>query len=464
MITFTGSGSKASHGIMAPAAVAALTGMLACIPLHAGQASALESMKRQELAGMEETFSRVATSRGKDPAMKAFCGRLKLIDKVTRLLLGRFEATKTASLDKMLGEALGETVTPAVTRSPRAAQSALEILAEYQDDFATKLSLPPAPEKELRFLREYYSTTARVASKYIARRGREFGRVEQTLHADALEVCVVLPYLQVTDANWTRRDIEKLPQWMRTVECLNHLEKFSLRARRPQTAFQFSMYRQRRVSSRPAGTLTYVGYLSAAAESLFELRDYHTAIHCLRAGIREAKKDRKPDSSSADLRFRLANILEKTGHSRLAAEEMQQVMQAYPKCTQWGKAAMLRLKYLYQAEGFEAIAAEAEKYQKDKRCASYLPQVMYISWVTHRRLNRPEVAGRLKKGFLEKFPQHPLCADMYFASAMTALASSDYEEATRLLELVEYRYPKSRVFKKAKRIRERLERTALPKK
>ena len=49
---------------------------------------------------------------------------------------------------------------------------------------------------------------------------------------------------------------------------------------------------------------------------------------------------------------------------------------------------------------------------------------------------------------------------MYFASAMTAMASGDYEEADRLLEIVEYNYPSSRILQRVKGIRNRLEKAA----
>ena len=48
---------------------------------------------------------------------------------------------------------------------------------------------------------------------------------------------------------------------------------------------------------------------------------------------------------------------------------------------------------------------------------------------------------------------------MYFSSAMTALASSDYAEAARLLEIVQYRYPESRLQTKVRKIQKRLQET-----
>ena len=50
-------------------------------------------------------------------------------------------------------------------------------------------------------------------------------------------------------------------------------------------------------------------------------------------------------------------------------------------------------------------------------------------------------------------------ADIYFASAMTALAASDYDQALRMIEIIEYRYPQSRIINKVKQIKQRLEKT-----
>ena len=125
---------------------------------------------------------------------------------------------------------------------------------------------------------------------------------------------------------------------------------------------------------------------------------------------------------------------------------------------------MLRLKYHYESQQYDTIIEEAPTYQTDPRSKSYLPQILYISWVTHRRENRTDEAEQLQKTFLEKFPGHPLGADMFFASAMTALAASDYDEAQRLLDIIEYRYPESRILPKAKQIKNRIQKTIKPSK
>ena len=43
------------------------------------------------------------------------------------------------------------------------------------------------------------------------------------------------------------------------------------------------------------------------------------------------------------------------------------------------------------------------------------------------------------------------------------MAANDYEKASQLLEMIEYRYPRSRIQQKAKKIQEKLKRSSVPK-
>src|SRR4051794_39939276 len=114
---------------------------------------------------------------------------------------------------------------------------------------------------------------------------------------------------------------------------------------------------------------------------------------------------------------------------------------------------MLRLKYLYVAHRFRDAAREAATYDADKRCKPYLPQILYLEWLTLRRLDRASDAKRAQATFFERFPENPLGADMYFADAMTAVAASDYDEALRQLEMIEARYATSKLIPRVKEIR-----------
>jgi hypothetical protein len=259
----------------------------------------------------------------------------------------------------------------------------------------------------------------------------------------------------VPDEQWSAHDIESLPDWMRSPENLRVIEDFALRVRRPFTAYQTALYGHSQDKNNQEAAPAYSDYCLKAAGRMEGIREYHAGMCCLRVGIKQAESEGNSRAAVA-LRFKLADVLETTGHTPLSAEEMKSVLGKYPKSDDWGKAALLRLKYLYSAGILAQVVREAPRYQADERCARYLPQIIYVSWVTNRREAHAEEADKLQKLFLKEFPDHPLAADMHFASAMAALAAGDYKEAQRLLDIIGKQFRRSAVFKQAMEIRDRL--------
>jgi len=333
--------------------------------------------------------------------------------------------------------------------------NALEVLAEYQDAFAQGLPRPDVPETTIKTLLGYYAASVRVAGNYIAERGRLVAAIDPRDTADILQLCLVMPFLHIPDLNWTDQNIRDLPEWMKTSENLSHLENFSLRVQRTNTAYQFMLFRLKLNKTDSLTIPVYPDYLLEAATRLITAREYHAGIYCIKSGISLAE-DEKQQETAITLRFQLADLLGTIGHHPLAVQEMKEILNRYPKSDSYAKAAMLYMKYLYESHQYVKILQEASAFQSDPRCKPYLPQILYISWVAHRHEDHVEDANKLQKIFLEKYPDHLLAADMYFASAMMALAASDYEEASRLLELIEYRYPTARVMTKVKDIQKRL--------
>ena len=417
--------------------------------------------KRKALGVMEQRMSRIAESHQDDPALGWFMDRLKLIDKVGAMLVEGFQSAKTSTLDDILTNVVA--VPPdASSREPVVVvMSAGDVLAEYQDAFAAGLPFPAVTKQEMAFLRRYYDATARAAGSYIAEHGRAFAAIDTKSAPTILELCLVMPFLHIPDEKWSAGEIESFAEWMHSARNLASIEDFALRVRRPFTAYHAAQCRRKKDSPADQREQSYAEYLRQAAARMVEQREYHAGIHCMKIGIERARATEKPEVIVA-LRFQLAEVLSKAGHSQLSAQEIKRILDAHPESTDWGKAAMLRLKYLYEAEQFDALTEEFPDYRLDKRCERYLPQLIYIAWVTHRRRNQTDQAVKLQAMFLKGHPRHPLAADMHFASAMTALAASDYNEALRSLEIIEYRYPKSRVAKKAVQIRQRLEKTLKP--
>ena len=292
-----------------------------------------------------------------------------------------------------------------------------------------------------------------AASHYIAPRGCAMAAVNPKDAASIFGLCLVMPFLHIPDPEWSIEHVGMLPKPVRLPENLKIMEDLSLHLSRPYTAYQFYRYRTQSQEQEAA-----CDYFLHTAETLIRESDYLAGIHCLKAGI-HMTKGKTGEDKVLDLHLKLAETLRNIGHIQLAGQEVKQVLELYPNSEQIGKLAVLRLKYLYEANQFKAIIQEAPGFQADERCRPYLPQILYIAWVTHRRENLTEEADRLQKIFLEQFPKHPLGADMHFASAMTALAQSDYDEALRLLEIIEYRYPDSRIMPKVKDIQQRLEKS-----
>lgn len=412
--------------------------------------------KRGRLAHLEADLSRIVGAHPKDPAMEAYLRRLELTDKAAQLVLARLEALDLSSLDEVLAEVAPGGRTTRQKAPFKVTASGLTIVAEFADRFAEPLDRPPVSEKEMAVLRAYYDTALKAAASYVAERGWLAQALNKKAAPKTVELSLVMPFLHIPDEKWAPEQIRLLPEWMRKPANLGAAEDVALRAQRPYTAYQIALYRRGQVEAAPSQKLTVPSYMAEAAKTLVKAREYRAAISCIMAGIREAT-GRESHEEAAGLHLQLAGLYDSIGHTALAADEAKKVLEAFPDSPHRGKVAVFRLKCLYRSGGLEQITKEATQYRADKRCATYMPQIMYISWVAYRRLDRPEKASELQKAFLARFRRHPLAADMYFASAMTSLAAGNYREALRLLEVVEYRYPKSRLIGKVKQVRSKLE-------
>ncbi len=279
-------------------------------------------------------------------------------------------------------------------------------------------------QKELETLREYYDAAVRAASGYVAECGRPTAALDRSAAAEIVPLCLVMPFLHLPDPDFSAAEIECLPAWLRQCENLAVAEDFCLRIHRPSSAYGLALCRPAEGTNGQKVKPQYHQYLSASASRMVKAREYHAAIFCLRKAIESAEAGADPAASVA-VRYQLAELLDEVGHAQLAAEEMKQALQRNAGDVESARAAMLRLKYLYKGNCFAQILEEAPRCRKDQRCRPYLPQILYILWVTNRREGRTEEAESLSKEFLEEFPAQPLGADLHFASAMSALAAGD---------------------------------------
>lgn len=419
----------------------------------ADEVADFQAYKSRKLAILQQEYSLIAAKYENNPNFKQFEQRLIRIDEVAVTVIKQFDFLKKSSMQSLFKKAPGRSVSASSKSIMGSSLSISDLIMQYQSVFTQSLPLPEVTESERNTLREYYNRAMNAASHYIAPRGCAVAAVNTNDASSILGLCLVMPFLHIPDSEWSIEHVEMLPKLMRLPDNLRILEDLSFHLTRPYTAYHF--YRYRTKTQDPNAICDYFLH---AAETLFKASDYRAGMHCLKAGIQIAK-GKVDENKILDLHLKLAETLRNMGHIQLAAQEVKQALELYPGSDQIGKLAILRLKYLYEANQFKEIIQKAPKFQADERCRPYLPQILYIAWVTHRRENLSEEAYRLQKIFLEKFPKHPLGADMRFASAMTALAHSDYDEALRLLEIIEYRYPDSRIMPKVKDIQQRLEKS-----
>lgn len=408
--------------------------------------------KANALAQYQAGFDSLVAEHPDDPAMALFKERLALIDEVAIPILERFQYARKRSLDTLLDDLVPQPENAAGAPGPAAAMSGAEIIAEYEEAFRAGLRAPAVNEKDMAVLKAYYDVSAKAAGRFVAEQGRFIEAVDRAGATDILQLCLVVPLLHIDDAQWSQQTIADMPSWMTMPTNLAILEDFALQLCRPQTAYQFKTAQCAQAKRQEP---TYGIYLLDAGEKKIGSREFYAGIHCLKTGLAVAESGGDAQTTIS-LRFRLAEIYRDSGHALLAAEQIKTLMDTHPDSDQWGRAAMLRLKYLYEASQFEKVVVEFKPILSNPAAKGYLPQVMYIGWVACRRINDMTAADKVQADFLKQFPKHPLAADMYFASAMTSLAASDYEEASRLLEIVEYRFPNSRLQAKVKQIRERL--------
>lgn len=416
--------------------------------LSPDQSDALKQL-HSDVVVIEEAYSNA-------PAIHRFQQRLARLEELVGLLVSGSDAAQTASLEAMLGDIAGFAPASVELSTSTFALGAAEILAEYQPFFEEGLPTPPIVPGQLRILRDYYHARIEDAQKRVTERGHLAGAVSEASRIEALELSIVIPLLHVSDSRWSTQEIEDLPEWMRRQDSLVVLENFALRLRRPQTAYQFAYYRRSLSNQDKSQKTDYLGYLQDVAKQLAEQRDYHAALYCFQTAIPLAEKG-NDHLLAHELRLELADLYTDAGHPQLGAETLKAVVENGKTDEMAGKAAMLRLKYLYESQQYEQVVREAAVYQEQERYQLYLPQILYIAWVSARRENQTDKAQQLQQEFLEKYSTHPLGADIYFSEAMKYLAASDYVEALRLLEVIEYRYPKSRLIDRVKQIQVRIE-------
>lgn len=431
-------------------------------PSHALAAETYPSMRRRAVAPVQADFDALVSARADHPAVRAHVARIGQVDRLVDELAAKLSRSRASLLDDMLGEIDG-LAAPKPAKQPRrrrqkgpppvkraAGIRGDDVLTEYAPHFATPIDPRGLTEAEQEVIERYAGAVMQAAADHVFELGRIATAVSGESVADVAELCAVIPLLQHRDEQWTPETADRLPKWLMETDSARVIERFALRTARYTAAFSVASAADRQAAERSMDE-----YLVQAANALTRDQVYTSAVGCWQQLI--ARADQQGDADAGvSYRFQLAELLADTGQPQLAAEHVSTIVDLGPAPKTYGKAAMLRLKYLYEAGKIDDVVAQGPRLADTPACRFYRPQILYVTWVALRRQNDAAGAKSIQDRFIEDYPRHVLGADMYFATAMAELAASNYDEASRLLEIVEYRYPQSRLHAKVAEIQKRL--------
>lgn len=114
------------------------------------------------------------------------------------------------------------------------------------------------------------------------------------------------------------------------------------------------------------------------------------------------------------------------------------------------------LQDLYGAGLYDEVVKECDRAETDPRCVDIGPQILYSRWMAQRRLGNAEQVRETENLFLQRFPDHPLAADLHFSRATTRLAHDDYAGADSELAIIETHFPTTAIAPDVRKLRGRL--------
>lgn len=407
--------------------------------------------KSRAMNSLQIEFDRVVKPMEREAAVKEFRQRLALLDEVTVRIARRLRSVNLKYASQMLDGIVSLPSEKKLDVMKASYVDSRGLMEEYAGRFTSQLPTPSVDTAGLDVLRKYYNARFQTARDYIWQYCRVPSALDASGRTDIAELYLVLSFLHVPDHAWQVANIQELPVWLRQTWLLKPFEEYALAIERPCTALEFARFKRQSSWNRDKA----IDYFLKNAELLSNATSYRQAIACAKAALSEANRAQS-EEKCMKARFILAEASNNVGSPRLAASAMEEALRVHAQSPDWARAAMLRLKYLYKAKQYKSMIKDGLTYKQDDRSKTFLPQITYLLWVAARQEGQSNKAQDIQEEFIGQFPDNPLCADMYFAAAMTALAQGDYDEATRCLEIIEYRFADSRVSKKAKTIQEKL--------
>lgn len=391
---------------------------------------------------------RILDQHADDPKAQAYERRLKDLSRVEEQVAAGIEGLREQSLQGLL-DALDPVGSGAATASGMSGAGATFILDEFASSLDGDLPLPGDDVEARELLEAFYRDQVAAAQERVAEHIRRALPVANDRYARLVEFYAVLPFLHGEDDAWAEEDLAAFPDWLLEADAREVLEELALQHNRPRTAYVFGTYGS---SAAEATANDLLDYFLATAERMEEGGRFRAALHLLRAG-----RDRADEGRKAEFHFALAELLANGGHPQLAAEELGDVLADTSEPEVFGRAAVLRLKHLFEAGDRARVLREFEALASDERIRLHEPQLLYIAWVAARQENEQRRAERLQERFLDRYPEHPLGADIHFALATGAMASTRYDVAMEHLETIQDRYPNYQHLRRVQDLYERLQ-------
>ncbi len=413
------------------------------------------SFRKKQLGDLEKRLVEIPASTANDPLIAAARGASQDVDAIVGEVTDSLDRVRSRVVGSMVGNAIG-----ASSKKPHAATPASQadqirdLYVKYQERLAKDMAVASGNSQQAQMVREYIDATMAAAEKFILLRA---GEVEAIGGGDCCaEWATLVPLLRHPDAAWTKNALNALPDWMKKMQSLKAAEHVCLCSARPKAGYCLWTYQVFGDQESKLGLDSYMANLHRRANAYFGSKDLLKGIAVLKAAVVLANSEGMADEA-VKTHFRLAEVYTMYGHNQLAADEMKLVMTSHPGHKEHGRAALTRLRYLYESGLFDKLLEEAPTILEDKAAADYRPQIIYIAWVANRRQNKQPAADALQERLIRDYPEHPLCADMYFSSAMNLLAAGDYTGASRLLDMISERYDKTPIAAKAREIRKRMQ-------
>jgi len=396
---------------------------------------------------LQAEFDAIVAQKKDDPSIKALADRLAAIEEATRV-------AETA-LAGSRGKALDEIVQTAPGRAPAAKPVEItpaDLLGRFGRRFAVPIPPMPIADPQREHLRELYKYRVNAAVEQLSVQAVRIAAVNASRAENAFGLALIPLWLSIPDDEWSFATTNLLPERLCKQHILAICERAALSARRPCTAFSFGLHADNKSES-DATPAAFITYVRKATPVLTRNKRYDDALACLAAGTKAAHA---VDTATADeIALDYAQLLSDVNRPVDAATALKPLVDGKHDRPSFGRAVVLRLKFLYQANDHKSVMAEYRPFLDYPETKDFAPQILYIAWCAARQA-QPDLESRLRKEFLDNFPTNPLGADIYFSTAMQALTASDYAEARRVLEYIEFRYPNSPLMPRVKEIQAKL--------